>query len=144
MAFKWRVPFAKWEVSVYKNETHNRAASFICNSYVKVKWSLCFDRSPRHEGLFGEWRYSSTLSLTSALDGGEWSASRPASFTPRGRDAGNHWVGGWLGSRAVRDAVVEKKIPSPRRELNPRTPIVQSVAQSYNDWAITAPDKVRS
>jgi hypothetical protein len=30
-----------------------------------------------HEGVLGEWRYSSTHSLTSALDGGEWSASRP-------------------------------------------------------------------
>jgi hypothetical protein len=29
--------------------------------------------------------YSSTHSLTSALDGGEWSASRPGRFTPRER-----------------------------------------------------------
>ena len=27
--------------------------------------------------------YSSTLSITSALDGGEWSAPRPGRFTPR-------------------------------------------------------------
>jgi hypothetical protein len=33
----------------------------------------------------GEWRYSSTHSLTSALDGGEWSASRPGRFTHRER-----------------------------------------------------------
>jgi hypothetical protein len=31
------------------------------------------------------WRYSSTHSLTSALDGGEWSTSRPGRFTPRER-----------------------------------------------------------
>jgi hypothetical protein len=30
------------------------------------------------------------------------------------------------------------EIPSPRRESNPRTPIVQHVAQRYTDWAITA------
>jgi hypothetical protein len=30
------------------------------------------------------------------------------------------------------DAVV-KKIPSPRRELNPRTPIVRPVAQRYTE-----------
>jgi hypothetical protein len=30
----------------------------------------------------GEWRYSFTHSLTSALVGGEWSASRPGRFTP--------------------------------------------------------------
>jgi hypothetical protein len=33
----------------------------------------------------GEWRYNSTHSLTSVLDGGEWSASRPGRFTPRGK-----------------------------------------------------------
>jgi len=32
-----------------------------------------------------EWRYSSTHSLTSALDGGEWSASHPGHFTPQGK-----------------------------------------------------------
>jgi hypothetical protein len=45
--------------------------------------------SPRRESnprtIFGEWRYSSTHSLTSALDGGEWSASRPGRFTPQGK-----------------------------------------------------------
>jgi hypothetical protein len=30
-------------------------------------------------------------------------------------------------------AVVKRKIPSPRRESNPRTPIVQPVAQRYTD-----------
>jgi hypothetical protein len=38
----------------------------------KVKLSLCFffKRAPRHQGVLGEWRYSSTHSLTSSLDGG--------------------------------------------------------------------------
>jgi hypothetical protein len=45
-------------------------------------------------------------SLTSALDGDEWSASRPGRFTPRESDPGTHWIGGWVGHRAVRDAVV--------------------------------------
>jgi hypothetical protein len=31
------------------------------------------------------------------------------------------------------EAVVKGKIPSPHRESNPRTPIVQPVAQSYTD-----------
>jgi hypothetical protein len=35
-----------------------------------------------HEDLFEDWRYSSTHSLTSELDGGEWLASRPGLFTP--------------------------------------------------------------
>jgi hypothetical protein len=36
---------------------------------VKVKLSLCFNWGPRHEGVSGEWRYSSTHSWTLALDG---------------------------------------------------------------------------
>jgi hypothetical protein len=74
-----------------------------------------------------------THSLTSALDGGEWSASRPGRFTPRERAPDTHWIGGWVGPRAVLDAVVNRKIPNPRREPNPRTPIVQPVAQRYTD-----------
>jgi hypothetical protein len=35
-----------------------------------------------HEGPEGEQRYSSTLSLTSALDGGGWSTLHPGRFTP--------------------------------------------------------------
>jgi hypothetical protein len=104
----------------------------------KVKLSLCFNWAPRHEGVLGEWRYSSTHSLTSALDGGEWSASRSGRFTPRERAPDTHWIGVWVGPRAVRDAVVKRKIPSPRRKSNPRTPIVQPVAQRYTDWAVTA------
>jgi hypothetical protein len=34
-----------------------------------------------------------------------------------------------VGPRAVLDAVVKRKILSPRRESNPRTPIVRAVAQ---------------
>jgi hypothetical protein len=89
---------------------------------VKVKLSLCFNWAPRHEGVLGEWRYSSTHSLTSALDGGEWSASRTGRFTPRERAPGTHWIGGWVSPRAVLDAVVKRKIPSPAgsRILEPR------------------------
>jgi hypothetical protein len=36
--------------------------------------------------------------LTSALVGGEWSASRPCRFTP-----GTHFIGGWVDSRAGLD-----------------------------------------
>jgi hypothetical protein len=89
-----------------------------------------------------EWRYSSTHSLTSALDGREWSASRPARFTPRKRAPDTHWAGGWVGPRSVLDAVVKRKIPTPRRESNPRTPIIQPVTRRYTDWAITALQRI--
>jgi hypothetical protein len=65
---------------------------------------------------------------SSALDGGGWSDSRPGRFTPRERAPGIHWIRGWVGHRAVLDAVVKRKIPSPRRESNPSIPIVQPVA----------------
>jgi hypothetical protein len=35
--------------------------------------------------------------------------------------------------KAVLDAVVKRKILSPCRESNPRTPIVQPIAQRYTD-----------
>jgi hypothetical protein len=38
-----------------------------------------------------------------------------------------------MGTRAVLDAVVKRKILSPSRESNPRIPIVQPVAQRYTD-----------
>jgi hypothetical protein len=63
---------------------------------------------------------------------GEWLAPHPGRFTPRGRATDTHWIGGWVGPRTVLD-VVMKKIPSPRRESNPRTPIIQPVAQHYTD-----------
>jgi hypothetical protein len=82
--------------------------------------------------------YSYTHSLTLTLDEGQWSASRSARFTPRERAPGTHWIGIWVGPRAVLDVVVKRKIPSPRRESNPRTPIVQPLPQRYTNWAITA------
>jgi hypothetical protein len=60
------------------------------------------------------------------------------SFAPRERALGTHWIGGWIGPRAILDAVVKRKIPSPHTKSNPRTLIIQSIAQHYTDWDITA------
>jgi hypothetical protein len=38
------------------------------------------------------------LFLTSALDGGEWSASSTCRFTPGDRQPGTYCIGGWVGS----------------------------------------------
>jgi hypothetical protein len=51
--------------------------------------------------------------LTSALDGGDWSASRPGGFIPEERARGTHWIGGRLGSRAALDAVEKSLLPLP-------------------------------
>jgi len=50
---------------------------------------------------------------TSALEEGEWSASRPSRFNPRERTPGTHWIGVWMGPRAVLDMVCKKKFPAP-------------------------------
>jgi hypothetical protein len=48
--------------------------------------------------------------LTSELDGGEWSDSRPGRFIPRERTPGTHWIGGWVGPKAVPDAVLKRNL----------------------------------
>jgi hypothetical protein len=111
---------------------------FALTTYFPYKLFLCFNWAPRHESVLGKWNYSPTHSLTLALDGGEWSASHPGHFTARERAPCAYRIWGWVGPRAVLDAMVNRKIPSPPRESNPRTPIAQTVVQSYTDWAITA------
>jgi len=72
--------------------------------YVKVKGKdvpVHFCWAPRHEGVLGEWMYSSTHSSSSALDGGEWLASRLGRFIHRERDSRTHWIGGWMDPRTI-------------------------------------------
>jgi len=47
--------------------------------------------------------------MTAALEGGEWSATRPAALYPWERP-GTHFAGGWVGPRAGLDG---RKISSP-------------------------------
>jgi hypothetical protein len=94
--------------------TMNRACAGTIHRKVKVKFPLCFNWAPCHGGVLGEWRYSSTQSVTSALDGGAWSASRPGHFTPRERAPGTHWIGGWVDPRAVRGRGGEEKNSQPQ------------------------------
>jgi hypothetical protein len=57
-------------------------------------------------------------SLPSALDGGEWSASRRRPLYPRERAPGTHWIRGWVGPRAGLNAVEKRKISCRGREVN--------------------------
>jgi hypothetical protein len=57
--------------------------------------------------------------LTSALDGGKWSASRPCRFTPGEIAPDTHWIKRWVGPRVGLDVVV--KIVH-CRESNPGRP----------------------
>jgi hypothetical protein len=48
--------------------------------------------------------------LTSALDGGEWSASRSGRFIPRDNVPSTYFIGGWVGPRTSLDDVEKEKI----------------------------------
>jgi hypothetical protein len=83
------------------------------------------------EGPDGEKKYSSTLSLTSALHGFGWLRPRPGRITP-GNDA--YPLYRKLGGRQGLSGRVQKISTSPG--FDPRT--VQPVASRYIDWAIPA------
>jgi hypothetical protein len=61
--------------------------------------------------------------LTSALGGGELSASRPCRFTPGERTLGTHWIGGYVGPRVGLDRLDDmenrKFLTVPGLELRP-------------------------
>jgi hypothetical protein len=59
--------------------------------------------------------------LTSALAGGEWSASCPGHFTPGKRASGTHWIRGWVDPWAGVDDMVKWKFlpPSPAQIPTP-------------------------
>jgi hypothetical protein len=58
--------------------------------------------------------------LTSALVGGEWSASRPCRFTPGEGAPSTHWKGGWVNRRASRHDLKKRKfLPPPGLVLRP-------------------------
>jgi hypothetical protein len=92
---------AKNQMLVYDDDVN------ILGKNVKGKVVPVLNKASRHEGVLGECRYSSTHSLTSALGGGVWSASRPGRFTSRERSPGTHWIGGWIDPRTVLDTVVK-------------------------------------
>jgi len=85
-------------------------------------------RSTDHEGP-EEWRYSSTLSLTSALDGGGWSAPCPGRFNPRKETLYSLYRK--LGGPHSYSGQVWKLTPP--MGFNPQT--VQPVASLYTDFA---------
>jgi hypothetical protein len=92
----------------------------------KAKYSKFHPRTS-HEVPEGEYRYSSTLSLTSALDGTGWSTPHSGHFTPRketwyllyGRLGGPQGQSGRVGNI------------SPKSKFDQRT--FQIVASRYND-----------
>jgi hypothetical protein len=85
----------------------------------QVELPICLtNEALRQEGVWGV-DVQSHIFLTSALIGGEWSASRPCRFTPGERAPDTHWIG-WVGSRSGLDAVEKRKfLTLPGLELRP-------------------------
>jgi hypothetical protein len=79
-----------------------------------------------------EYRYSSTLSVTSLLDCGGWSTPRPGHFIS-GKET-RHTLYRRLGGPQSQSEQVHKM--SPTSGIDPR--IVQPVASRYNDWDVPA------
>jgi 2-polyprenyl-6-methoxyphenol hydroxylase-like FAD-dependent oxidoreductase len=79
--------------------------------------------------------------LTSALFGGEWSASRPACFAPGERVPGTHWIGGWVGPRTGLDDMEKWKFfPPPGLELRP----LGRPARSQSLYRLRYPEKQKN
>jgi hypothetical protein len=71
--------------------------------------------------------YRSRFYLTSALAGGEWSASRPGCFTLGEKAPGTQEIEGWVNPRVGLDDVEKRKfLPLPDSNSDPS--VVQPVA----------------
>jgi hypothetical protein len=104
---------------------------------VKVQVVPVLNWAPRHEGILGEWMYSSFFDLGTRCG---WVVSfTPQLLYPQGKSP---WypLGRRLGGPQSCSGCSgeEKNSQSPCQELNPRTLIVQPVVQYYTNWAIMA------
>jgi hypothetical protein len=68
---------------------------------------------------YGEVDVQTHVFLTSALVGGEWSASLPGRYTPRERAPGTHWIGGWVDPTAGLNDVEKWKFLTPTEAQTP-------------------------
>jgi hypothetical protein len=93
------------------------------------------------EVLRGERRYSFYSFLTSALDGGEWSVSRPGRALPRGKDPRYPLYRTEGGPQSRSGHRGYRKILCPCRGSNPDRTVIQSVVRHYTDWATPAPER---
>jgi len=92
-----------------------------------IKGKSQFHARSGHEGPEGKYRYSSTLSLISALDWGGWSKPAPAASPPRNGPS-THFIGGCVGPRAGPDGC---------RKSHPHRDSIPGPSR-YTDWAIPA------
>jgi hypothetical protein len=60
----------------------------------------------------------------------------PPALPPAKEPPGIHWIGDWVGRRALSESYGEEENLTPAVI---RTPAVQPVARLYTDWAISTP-----
>jgi hypothetical protein len=110
---------------------------YLLRGFINCKLSLCLTK---HHAMKTYWRNGGLAPRI--LDLGtrrRWVVTfTPRQHYPREADPGTNCIEGWVDNRAVLDTAGKTKIPSPHRESNTRTPIVQHLAQPYTDWAIIA------
>jgi hypothetical protein len=89
------------------------------------------------EAHLGDRRYSSYSFLSSTIEGGEWSASRPGRALPPGKEPPVPTVqeAGWAPEPVWMQRLEEKSSAS----VGDRTPAFRSVVRHYTDWATPAP-----
>jgi hypothetical protein len=72
-------------------------------------------------------KHHAVKTMTSAVVGGEWSASLHGRFTPGKIARGTHWIGGWVTWRWEKSCLY--------RDWNSVPSAAQTVASRYDDWA---------
>jgi hypothetical protein len=84
----------------------------------------------RHGGAWGKMRYSSYSFMTSALDGGEWSRSRPGRALPPGKGPPVPIVqeAGWAPEPVWTQRLEENPLPLPG--IEPRSPGRPALSQT--------------
>jgi len=103
------------------------------NNIIKGKCkrqNLPYNRPRRHGVGGGEKRYSSTLSLTSALDGVSGQRKTPAAL-PQGKRPCTHYIGGWVSPRAGLDRCGKSR---PHRDSIPGTPKKNIITCKYTNY----------
>jgi hypothetical protein len=138
--------FWKVVVSIFRWKGGEYLFSWVCQKQLRLallfqntRWRMwkvklsCY----LHAGDEG---YSSYSFLTSALDGGEWSASHAGCALHPGKGTpGTHWIGGWVSLRAGPDTEATGKVLCLCQRWNLSHLVVQSLVRHYTDWATPTP-----
>jgi hypothetical protein len=140
--------FTRIQGSLFRRRHPNLNWQLWTQSQLKqvIPWCEGLERACAHRGKkgkavplrsiqahLGERRYSSYSFLTSALEGGEWSASRPGRALPPRKEPPVPTVqeAGGAPEPVWTQRLEEKSSAS----VGDRTPAVQSVVRHYSGWA---------